>query len=338
MEHSIPAASVTDHTGLEAVLLSNAGAEVVVARTGATLLRWSASAGGRVIDLVDGYLDPTEFDSQDGVRNGIMAPFVNRIAGGRYSFDGHDHDLLPGVADPARLIYHGLLRLMPLTVTALRTTDSEAQVEFEGSIRADTWPGYPFNIGARIGYTLTTNGLRLKITGTNTGSRTAPFAAGWHPYFRLDTDFIDDLELTVPAASLICTRDLIPLDGADAVAPITHHPELDFRHPQAIGTRQLDLSFTDLTAGPDGWFATILRNPATGTELRVRQERGNMHVYTGDTLKRDRRRAIALEPVEVMTNAFNRHDCTATVELHPGQSRTFRCAVDVLGGRVIRGV
>ena len=55
-----------------------------------------------------------------------------------------------------------------------------------------------------------------------------------------------------------------------------------------------------------------------------------MHVYTGDTLMRGRRRSLALEPVDIMTNAFNRPDCYKHIMLRPGRTRTYHCAVDLV--------
>lgn len=45
--------------------------------------------------LVDGYRDLHELTSQNGVRNGILAPFTNRLTGGRFDFDGRVHELSP---------------------------------------------------------------------------------------------------------------------------------------------------------------------------------------------------------------------------------------------------
>jgi aldose 1-epimerase len=61
----------------------------------------------------------------------------------------------------------------------------------------------------------------------------------------------------------------------------------------------------------------------------VFQERGLMHVFTGDTLARRPRGALALEPVEFMTNAFNRPECREALALAPGAERSFRFGVEV---------
>jgi aldose 1-epimerase len=153
--------------GMQAVSVTNGSVSATIALMGATLLRWSACFAGQQIDLVDGYVDQIEFDSQDGVRNGIMLPFVNRIADGRYTFADRTHDLLPDSDD--RLIYHGALRRLPLTLSDVQTTESSAQIHFATSIAADTIPGYPFSLEVAIRYVITAREIALSIQGTNTG-------------------------------------------------------------------------------------------------------------------------------------------------------------------------
>src|ERR1044072_7143391 len=81
----------------------NGGVRVVLALRGATLLSWQVRRGAagdtratELTELTDGYRDEKELLSQDGVRAGLLAPFPNRVADGRYRFRGDDHDLLPG--------------------------------------------------------------------------------------------------------------------------------------------------------------------------------------------------------------------------------------------------
>ena len=72
-----------------------------------------------------------------------------------------------------------------------------------------------------------------------------------------------------------------------------------------------------------------MRSPSSGVELTLTQDAGLVHVFTGDTIGRDRRRAIAVEPVETLTDAFNRPDCAAAIRLEPGARRTFGATVTV---------
>jgi aldose 1-epimerase len=284
-------------------------------------------AGG----VVDGYADEAEFAGQDGVRSGVMAPFSNRIRDGRYTFDGDHHDLLPGVPEGERLIYHGFLRLIDCAVAGVETGADDASVRLVTSaIRPGAFPGYPFAVDLTVDYQVSARGLTVQVTGSNVGAGPAPYAAGWHAYFRLGDDGIDPLELHVPARTAIRADDaLFPLDGADAYAPLRDDDRWPHPDPHVLGDAVLDMAFADLEPGPDGTIRTVLRDPATGTTLTVRQPYGLMHVFTGDTLARDRRASIALEPVEVMTDAFNRPDCRDAVVLAPGARREFRFGVQV---------
>jgi aldose 1-epimerase len=319
-------------SGMDAVIVRHDDAAIwaAVAMQGATLLQWRAKVAGSVIDLVDGYADSAELKSQDGVRNGVMAPFVNRVAQGQYRFNTARYDLLPQHSDGKRLIYHGFLRTMRLGIVDIVTTEAEARIVFASTgFRPDAFAGYPFRVELEVSYTITLRGIQLEVTGHNVGDQPAPYAAGWHSYFRLGTGRIDELELTIPARTVIRTDDLIPLVGAAAFAPVDASPSLDYRQARRLDKHVLDVCFADLVPDSDGRIRTLLRNPGSGAGLSVWQDHGLMHVFTGDTLARDRRRSIALEPVEVMTDAFNRPDCQAAITLPPEEKRSFRCGVDI---------
>lgn len=291
-------------------------AELVVALLGATPLRWTVPWAGGRWDLLDGYVDDAELASQDGVRNGIMAPFCNRVADGRYIFDGVAHDLLPGVPAGERTTYHGLVRTEPFVLVRLDEDDDAAEARLRcDALAGGTAVGYPFRVVVEVRYRLTARALDVEITGWNTGTTDAPFASGWHPYLRLPgAPTVDGLHLSVPAVREVVTdTHLVPLAGAAAYRdrpPVRWEP---------VGDRVVDRSFVP-APGP---CVTVLRDPASGTAVTLTQQRGMVHVFTGDTLARDRRASIAVEPVEVLTDAFNRPDQTDAVRLRPGERRTF---------------
>lgn len=319
-----------DHGGIAAVELRDdaGGARAVFALRGATLLDWQVEDGGEGLALTDGYRSAAELADQNGVRNGILAPFPNRIAEGRYRFDGVTHDLLPGVTGE-RLIYHGFLRELDLAVVETQASDTGASVLFAGEIRADARPGYPYALAFEVRASLGTRSIGLTITATNVGDRAAPYAAGWHPYFRLGDAPLDALELTVPAThSVVTDRKLLPLAGEAAFLPVDHSPLTDFRAPRRLGALVLDGCYAGATADEDGLIRSTLRDPASGRQLTVWQRSGLVHLFTGDTLARDPRRALAIEPVEAMTDAFNRPDCADRIRLEPGASRSFACGAE----------
>jgi aldose 1-epimerase len=304
------------------------GSVVTIAHRGATLLRWLHSTSTAEIDLTDGYATVDELIEQNGVRNGILAPFPNRIALGRYEFAGESYDLLPGRPDDDRLVYHGFLRELPTRLTDVRTHQHGAQLTFTcDGIRPGAFPGYPFALDIRVVYEITAASIELAVQVHNVGPRAAPYAAGWHPYFRLGSGSIDELELKIPAQSVVrTTPDLIPLPGVEAHGlPGIDVP--DFRQARPIAEAVLDACYSGLVAGDDGISRTLLSNRRTGQSLEIFQESGHMHVFTGDTLARDQRRSIALEPVEVLTNSFNRAELVEQITLAPDSYRFFRCGV-----------
>lgn len=306
------------------------GACAVFARRGATLLDWKVPFGGSLMSLIDGYASAQELNSQNGVRNGIMAPFPNRIRNGRFRYDGRDFDLLPGVPEAERLIYHGFVRELELNLVGVRVGEEGAQLRFfTDAIAPGSFPGYPFALTLEILASMSATGLALEITATNVGRVSAPYAAGWHPYFRFGDAGIDALELLVPAGAYIATdARLMPLPASEAHASLDARPDLDFRRARALGGSALDVCLSGLAADADGSIRSHLRDPMRGCGLTVWQRGGLVHLFTADTLARGVRRSVAIEPVETMTDAFNRPDCLATIRLDPGASRSFSCGVE----------
>lgn len=317
--HGEDVLAVQDHGGT---------VHATIALRGATLLSWQIQWEGETLELVDGYRDSVELLEQSGVRNGVLAPFPNRVADGRYRFRGQEHDLLPDEHGD-RTVFHGFARVLPFTLESATTTVESARVVLRANeIRPGRFDGYPFALDVTVIYVFDDEQVTLEVCATNVGDTLAPNAAGWHPYFQLGNgvDGIDDLELRIPAGTLIRTDDaLIPLAGADCRVHLDIVPEMDFRAGRPVGDRVIDACYADLHFGPDGRAETVLRAPKSGQELRVWQECGFVHIFTGDTLPRDQRKSIAIEPVEVMTNSYNREEFASAIEIAPGETRRFRC-------------
>lgn len=308
---------------------SVAGRRLRIALHGAAVVDFCADVNGVTHELAAGYQSADEIAKRPGSRFAILAPFPGRIADARYVFDGVAQDLDPGVTGAARGSRHGFVRDADFDLVASTADDSHASVTLAThAIRPR--PGYPFAIDLAVTFTLGATGLTLEAHMRNVGESAAPCYFGWHPYFRVGNGGIADWELTVPARTLIHTgTDLLVLPGATAYVPVDTVPALDFREPRRIGDSILDQGFADLDADVDGRLRTHLRNPANGLGIVVWQERGVMHVFTADTLARDARRAVALEPMECMANAFNRPECADAIRLEAGAERVFRCGVEL---------
>ncbi len=302
---------------------------VRIARHGAALLSFEVPFEGVMHDLADGHRDAAEIVGRPGSRFAIMVPFAGRIADARYHFDGHAQDLQPGVVGAERASRHGFVRDTDFDIATLTADDHRAQVSLSTTaIRPQ--PGYPHAIDLSVIFTLDAGGISLEARMRNVGDNAAPCFFGWHPYFRLADGLVDGWQLQIPAQTLIRTgADLIALPGAAAYVALDDAPALDFREARRIGDSILDQGYTGLDVEADGRIRTRLRDPSNGLGIAVWQERGVMHAFTADTVSRDARRAIALEPMECMADAFNRPECAEAIRLEPGAERRFRCGVEV---------
>lgn len=304
---------------------------VRVARRGANMVAFEQEIDGVLHALVDGYRDAEELVRCPSSRSSIMAPFANRIADARYTFDGTSYDMQPGV-ETQRGIRHGFVRTVDFEIASTQADEKAARVTFTTScIRPGAFAGYPFAIDLAVTYTLDAQGLSLAVSMRNVGDNAAPCFFGWHPYFRFDGSELDTWELQVPATQLVRTSsELIPMPGAEAFQSLDQAPPaLDFRKAKPIGSTKIDHAYADLAHDADGRVRTRLRDPASGLRISMWQEHGVVLVFTADTVSRDVRRSVALEPMESMSNAFNRPDCADAIRLEPGAERVFRCGVEI---------
>ena len=308
------------------------GRTVRLACRGAALIGLEQQVDGVVHPLADGYRDSQELESRPSSRFAIMVPFANRIADARYTFDGQSHDLQPGVEGAQRASRHGFVRGVDFDVAIQHVDGDGAHITFVTSaIRPGAFAGYPFAIDLAVTYTLDARGLSVLASMRNVGDTAAPCFFGWHPYFRIGDSAVDTWELRIPATTLVRTdADFIPLPGAAAYQPLDDAPPaLDFRRAKAIGSVEINHGYAHLQLDADGRARTRLRDPASGLGVALWQERGVLLAFTADTVTRDVRRSVALEPMESMSDAFNRADCAGAIRLEPGAERLFRCGVEI---------
>ncbi|WGP05036.1 aldose 1-epimerase family protein [Bacillus subtilis] len=242
----------------------------------------------------------------------VLAPWPNRIDGGRFDFAGDSHQL--PITEPERnTALHGLVADVEWSV--VERTESTVSLEYA----LEPTEGYPFEFALKVDFELTEAELRMRARALNTGSGPAPFGFGFHPWLSGGAgELVDEAQLVIPAAHWYETNERLiptgvrPFDDGTAV-PADHVSDgsacmvcKDFRALRLIGGTVLDDAFGQPWRGDDGWSRARLK----GTDLReviVGMGPGfrTWQACTGDGLDEDlARRAIAIEPMTCPPNAF----------------------------------
>jgi aldose 1-epimerase len=258
--------------------------------------------------VLDGY-GPDEL--ADSGRGQVLMPWPNRLADGRYEFDGGVMQL-PLSEPERRNAIHGLVRWA--SWEEVRFSRSRVRLGHVLFPRA----GYPFALALEVDYELTGEGLRVTMSARNIGRRPAPFGAGQHPYVRAQMAGIDGCVLGLPGRRWmemderqIPTGRLLPVEGT----------EFDFLAPRPIASTRMDTAFFDLERGPDGRARAELRSEDGTRRVTVWMERGfeYLMIFTGDSLPaEERRRSLGVEPMSCAPDAFR--NGLGLVVLRPGQS------------------
>ena len=257
-------------------------------------------------------LDPYEVDEIcDGAHGTPLIPWPNRLADGRYSFDGRDYQV-PLTEPSSQTAIHGFMRWRNWKVLA----HEAARVVVGDVLRPRE--GYPFCLDVRIAYELDDDGLRVTTTATNVGDNIAPWACGAHPYLSAGGGLINAAVLEFAAVSRIDTdaRQLPIGDVAVAGSPY------DYSTARTIGDTAIDYAFRHVERDADGRAWVRL----TGVDGRCAQlwcdaSYPFVELYTGDTLAPHQwRRGLGVEPMSVPPNAFATGE--NVLRLEPGRSTT----------------
>ncbi len=274
-------------------------------------------------DVVDGY---DETDMCSGGRGQLLAPWPNRVADGRWEWEGVAYQLPLNEPEHGNAI-HGLVRWLPWSPDEGGNDNAPGSSRLLMRCRLFPQPGWPWQLDLAVAYDLGESGLTVTTSVTNAGGPgSCPIGIGWHPYLAAFGGLVDDLVLHVPAGTsyLSDERGLPvskePVDGTDD----------DFRTPHRVGRAKLDVAFTDLERDSTGRAIVEVRHAGgehaggTGTRLWMDEQFTHLMVYTGDTIPEEfrRRRGIAIEPMTCAPDMLRNQD--GTVVLSEGS--TFEAA------------
>ena len=279
--------SAIDSAGKHIVLEAD-GTRVEIG-TVAAVLRGVTVGGVAVTEPLDG-AKPPPFAS--GI---VLAPWPNRVRDGRWTHDGEELQLDLTEVDKGNAL-HGLLRF----------TDYEVREQSVGSatLGALIAPqhGWPFLLDTWVRYEVRPDGITVTHGVTNLGGIRAPYAAGTHPFLRIGDTPVEDLTVTVAAATYF--------DVDERLNPIAERPvdgtRFDLREGRRVGDLELDTAFGGVTQLV-GASARLTAPDGATLELVQDVDWGYVQVFTTPIFPRAgvRGTAIAIEPMTAPPDALN---------------------------------
>ncbi|MEO8262772.1 MAG: aldose 1-epimerase family protein [Pseudolysinimonas sp.] len=233
--------------------------------------------------------------------NGIvLAPWPNRVRDAKWMLDGTAQQL--DITEPDRGgALHGLLQFADYEVFAR----SDDEVTLSAFIAPQH--GWPFALETSVTYALTHDGIRVTHAATNVSARRAPYAVGTHPFLRVGDNPVEQLTLTVPAATYFEVDERL---NPTAESPVEGTLS-DLRHGPVVGSLELDTAYGSLThAYPvDGRGVSAWLEAPDGARTTLWQDLdwGYLQVFTTSSFPRPDGlgTAVAVEPMTAPPDALN---------------------------------
>ncbi len=262
---------------------------VLAPETGGALLGWTL---GGVPVLRRALPDAVVQGRVGGLAGFPLLPFCNRIAYGRFRWDGRDYQLDRNFGDHPHTI-HGVGWHSAWTV--LDASDSAVTLGLEHAAAPHRWP---FAFAAQLRMDLSETGLQVRLGLTNRHDRPAPVGLGLHPFF--------------PRASFQTLRfraEGVWLTGPNSL-PDRHEPvpaDWDHGDGRPVGSVVLDHCFT-------GWDGTaLLQGESLRLTIQADPKLRFVQVYTPAGMD-----FFCVEPVSHVPDAINRPGQGMAV-LEPGE-------------------
>lgn len=275
---------------------------------GALLHAFEIPLQGKNFNIIDNYSGKEEVEQSltTSYKSARLSPFVCRIAGGQYQFEGQEYEISQKFMDGTAI--HGLLANKPFNLLNQFADDRSASASFRYHYKRED-PGYPFDYVCEVRYTLHPNRvLQAQTTLLNLEDHTIPIADGWHPYFTLGGT-INDYELQFSSnAMLEFNEQLIPTGNILFDA--------SFLEPALLNGRKMDNCFA--LEIQEGVPCCILRNPQNGLVLAFYT---NAHYPYLQIYTPDHRKSIAIENLSGAPDCFN--NGMGLTLLAPRQAATF---------------
>jgi aldose 1-epimerase len=278
-----------DGTAVDIYTLKTEGIEAQVMTYGARVVSLKTpDRDGKVTNIVLGYSALDGYLEDKSYLGAIVGRYGNRIAFGRFTLDGQQHQLT--INDGPNSLHGGKVGFDKLVWKAREVADG---VEMT-LVSNDGDQGYPGTLTAHVRYTVHHGALRIDYS-VSTDKPTVVNLTN-HSYFNLSGDtsktILDDV-LTLPAdkftpvdAGLIPTGELAPVEGTP----------FDFRKATVIGSRiheedqqlkyGLGYDLNWVLRGENGVVKTAgqVYDPVSGRVMTVTTTEPGVQFYSGNHL------------------------------------------------------
>jgi aldose 1-epimerase len=234
-----------------------------------------------------------------------LVPFANRIANGVFPFGGKDHRLPLNMGDhPHTLHGHGWQTAWQVEIL------SRDRVSLTFDHAPDAWE---WAYSAEELFTMTEDGLVLKLSVRSRDEKPMPYSLGVHPYFPRCPGSL--LKASVKGMWL-AEATMLPTEHTKADALV------DLNAGQPISKAPfVDNTFTDWD-GP-----AVITQPELGLEIALSANSRFLHAYIPEGTD-----FFCAEPTTAMPNAFNRSESpevTGVKVLAPGETASLEMTIAV---------
>lgn len=244
-------------------------------------------------------LEPLE-DPAAGLKAGsfIMAPFCNRIADGRFTFDGKTFQI-PVTRPEEGMAIHGYARERPWEVVSAGTDHALLRLQFHE-------PDLPWRFDIEQEITLSNTALGVALRMVNRGDQPMPFGFGLHPWFP-----------KLPGTTLtLANRGAYQQDARNLPIAQTA-PREGFQPGAALSLTDIPLIDTCFAGWQPPKAEIAMHNDGVAVILTASGALDYLHVYVPDN-----RAVFCAEPVSHLPDVLNRPDLgaeAAMTVLAPGE-------------------
>ena len=264
----------------------------------------AVTAAGATVDVLAA-AEGFEAGGHPASRSGIplLFPYPNRIAGGRYAWNGKDYQLHPNQVpfDKTGNAIHGFC--IDRAWRIVSQSKSSVTAVFRTSIDApERLPLWPADAEIQVTYELLKSCLRSVIRVHNPSDQPLPWGFGTHAYFRLPlsaASSADQCTVYAPASKTWELNECLPSGRIQSM------PAVDLNSSPKFGGLKLDDVYTDCSTEHDNIVCRIT-DPAAQLKIEQRcSARGTDDFREIVAFTPPWTTAVCLEPYTCMTNAIN---------------------------------